>query len=305
MEINLQLEGKNIQYYEEFKDNPLKSLPHQGEYYASGGTCNIRKVKISDSDYVIKLFQKKGVNEDWIRNTSFTGLNEDWIRNIKYNLSDKVEIISNSDFFVSPKIIPLEDGEDWYLMDFFESTNLFYLISSKTLNPENIGSVLLKYGEMLKYLHKNEHIYVDNNPKNILLNCSEIRVCDCDLISSISDVEQNKYEFFKNGAIVCAPFFGSHAQLTGKPPNFLSDLEGFSLIIDTVYRGKPYLNEVNNDMYEMFEQARENDRDYVPVECIPKNLATLITPYIKLPHPKNLSDSIDDFICAIKEDFNL
>lgn len=96
--------------------------------------------------------------------------------------------------------------------------------------------------------------------------------------------------------------YGSREHWLQEPITFTSDLEGFALMLDHLFVGRPFYLRTQYDICE--ERARRNERHYSAARRahLPPNLLEVIAPMIEYPRDHTLT--IDDFLFAAQKDFS-
>jgi hypothetical protein len=192
----------------------------------------------------------------------------------------------------------------WLIQEYFDGRSVASAIAKdgrKNIikDKELIGNILLTYSEMLKSIHKNNRLFVDNNWGNVLFDDKkEIRICDYDVSRKI-DEEVLDFKVFR--------YMPRESMLKTKR-TIESEYEMFALMMDDLFFGYPFIRRENKYFpfpeKNMLTAIKKNKRGYPRPrrEKLPKNLRQVCTNFIEYPRNKQKMD-IEDIIGAIKLDY--
>ncbi|MBT4936109.1 protein kinase [Candidatus Woesearchaeota archaeon] len=265
------------------------------ELLGSGGVADVYKGKRNYNPLAVKVFhpsckiplknRKKKVKR---------------IQRIHTNLQDKFGLLQ-SVHFARPSVVPDCHGPLWFAMEFCDGKDVRKIIKRKELDKEDKARVLITYSRMLKYLHDQDMVFVDNNWGSVMLG-KHVKVIDYDCISRLSDLESPKH--FARGMYQL--HYASQEHFTGEVPGKESDVEAFCLMIDHLYhRRDPFIESTLESGQRNQNSASFNTRRY-PQErkvLLPPQLGEVVSSQITYPRTEGIT--IDDVIAAIKDDFKI
>ena len=190
-----------------------------------------------------------------------------------------------------------------YISDYFPGTNVFKMLmdKDKRLSDESLkGRILFTYADVMKTLHENNRLYIDNGLDSILVNNEDshiIRLCDPDMITDMTRLRDDMQ-------YVHHYMYRSQESFNAAMPTKSSDLESFALMAHNLIIGESYL-EITDDVMINLKIAKANHRVYQNsfVKLLPKNLAELLHGLITYPKAENIT--ANDFVQAIKSDYKM
>jgi len=189
--------------------------------------------------------------------------------------------------------------EPWYLMGFLEGKNVNQQLEKKEkITPERKQKIALAYAQMLRYLHQQNFVFVDNGWNSVFVQEDKISFCDFDFISQAGENLEEKF------GLDCVPhkaFYASREQLLGNQTmTKMSDLENFCLMIDHLYNQTRLRNSEDFEGRQNEKKVAEKNKKNYPVKRakkIPPEIRTLV--HDSIAYPRDDSLTIDNFISAL------
>lgn len=286
----------------------LDDLVFQLEFVARGGWGEIYKVRDkTGKEFALKLFHPQQKLNRYHQEGRYRR-----VEAMFHNVWQAKDVVSQSPF-TALRILPHTEGE-WYLMDFFQGTEVQDLIVRRKhphTDKELTRRILLTYAGMLQSLHPN-FLFGDNKWRSVIVGEEEVKICDYDLLVSketvqdalnpsnhMSTREYSSREHLLHGS--------SREDTVLIPRTPSSDLEGFALMIDEYFSEMTWAEEFRLKDYEFRQsrvtEAEDNKRKYPQVRAarIPRQIRQLVVPLIQ--YPRDDSITAQDFISAINLDF--
>jgi hypothetical protein len=290
--------GSVMQVERVWSDINLKEIKFKPDFIARGGFADIYRVEDQEGrKYALKLFRSM---------TQMRPISWDLHQKVvRYSLENvyKKRVLFSQKPFTRPRAVTDSrfGGPKWYLSDFFDGDSIGKrLDQDENLASDRVlaGRVLIVYAEMIKKLHSLNALFIDNNWDSVLFNDTDVAICDYDLVTKAEDMANQ-------------PFIGIGHLIYWSREHFLrdginsaqSDLESFALMIDHLLYGKSLLD-IENRLYNR-RCAEGNRRDYERAREL------RLTPQLRqvvpclIRYPRDESITIDDFIAAIKQDFQV
>jgi hypothetical protein len=278
-------------------DVSTRRMTFTPELIGKGGTAGIYKAVGEDGKlYALKLFHPK-------HKVGAIGRDE-WYHQmgrVMNNVYERRELVSKEPF-VALRAIPTRGHvAQWYVMDLFEGKNVQEQLQAKERFDEQLKHrVLSTYANMLKTLHDQGMVFVDNKWSSVLFNSEQVAICDYDTISLLEELN-TKGHFAR---MVRTRQYCSREQFVSKLPfSFQSELESFAIMIDELFLDKPFRSDDWDDYMAHIKIAEANSREYPKErrEKLPSNLREIVPGL--LTYPRDDSFTIDDVVGAIELDF--
>jgi hypothetical protein len=284
-------------------DIPLEELTFSNEMIGKGGFGTLYKTRDKGGkEYALKLFHPSMFFYSEVANARRAVINL-----ARENLTSQKNAPSERPFIPIRTISFDKDNYDHelypplaYIMDFFQGESIEAILKhdkNKLKDKKLVGNTLLTYATMLEMLHYQKKVFMDNNWGGVLVRDEEIGICDCDFITPIEKL--SNYKDFPGHRS-----YFSREHLLKQLPSYVGDLEGFALMIDELFYGKPIIETIHQQIAHE-EKAKENKRKYSEsrINKLPDNLRQIVP--LLISYPRDDSITATDFVSAIKKDFGL
>ena len=215
------------------------------------------KNSLNKEYYAVKSIDKNNVEE----------YNKNKIEKIVKNL--------NMDFLTNIKLCYETKNRIYFCFEFIQNENLFYHINSQNNNIDNINDInedKIKFFSAsiilaLEYLHKNEIIYRNITPNNILISKEGYIKLTPFSLEQIFNIKENTDSNISKNEYTSPEAYNDK-------PNISSDFWNLGIIIyEMIYGIPPFFSLDKNDLKEM-----------------------ILNKEIKFPEKKNISENLKDLV---------
>jgi len=139
-----------------------------------------------------------------------------------------------------------EDGNPYYVMEYFPSKNLKYMILHRNiLLDKSVKEIILQVGSALEYLHSQNLIHRDVKPDNILVNEEgRAKLIDFGLTEPPNQPAKGSWlgHLFSRRTVQGTRSYMSPEQIMGERLSFRSDIYSFGVTIyELVARKTPFV----------------------------------------------------------------
>lgn len=268
----------------------VKQLTFHTNRIGKGGFAEVYLCEDTEKLYVVKIGYPEYV---W---NSYDGRQRTKILDaIKDNLEEKKHLFQEKPFTKLYDIAPKNCYNALYIAELFPGWTIERELGKRIPQNEDLTrKILREYAQMLKSLHKDNMLFVDNNWKNVLISGDDIAICDFDFVSTIKEVNAGR---FRN--IYSRETCSREQVIQEESYTHSSDLEAFALMIDRIYNPDYFVKSTEEEFWENANAAKKNKRSYPKErqERLPKKLRDILTPLIT--YPKEESITIDDFLSIL------
>ena len=184
------------------------------------------------------------------------------------------------------------DNIIYYVMDYLPGGDLESRIPQTANDPEMAVNYILQIANGLKFLHENNILHRDINPKNIIFDEDDHPVIvDLGIAKDLS----SELSLTMEGEVLGTPVYMSPEQFTGQPLSVCSDIYSLGVMFyemltgERPYSGETLMEVVYKVTYEEPRPLPDNLSGYQPV--MDKLIAKI---------PEDRYQDVDEFIEAMK-----